>query len=137
MNAFQWEELHVGLSAEFEVCVTAEMMARFRDSTGDVNPLHVDLEYAKAEGFEDRVVYGLLTASFFSTLAGVYLPGVRCLLHGVTATFHHPVYVGDKLTVRGEVAYRNETYQQAELSCRISNQHGARVSSGKLKVGVR
>jgi 3-hydroxybutyryl-CoA dehydratase len=83
------------------------------------------------------VVYGLLTASFFSTLAGVHLPGATCLLHGVSATFHHPVYVGDRLTVTGAVAYRNEAFHQAELTCHITNQKGVKVSTARLKVGVR
>ena len=137
MKSYAWEELHVGLSAGFEVTVTEDMMARFTQSTGDENPLHLDPEYARREGFKGPVVYGLLTASFFSTLAGVHLPGARCLLQGVTANFHQPVYVGDRLTVQGEVAYRNESFRQAEVSCRITNQHGAKVATGKLKVGVR
>jgi 3-hydroxybutyryl-CoA dehydratase len=137
MNAYTWEELEVGLAAEFDIEVSLDMMERFTASTGDVNPLHLDAGYARQAGFDDRVVYGMLTASFFSTLAGVYLPGARCLLHGVQASFHKPVYVGDTLKVRGEVAYRNEAFKQAELSCRITNQRGEKVSSAKLKVGVR
>ncbi len=137
MNCYRWEELELGLAAEFDVEVSPDMMERFTQSTGDVNPLHVDPEYAREAGFDGRVVYGLLTASFFSTLAGVYLPGARCLLHGVQASFHRPVYVGDRLKVRGEVAYRNEAFKQAELACRITNQRGEKVSSARLKVGVR
>ena len=37
-------------------------------------PHHVDADYARGRGFPGRVVYGMLGASFFSTLAGVYLP---------------------------------------------------------------
>jgi 3-hydroxybutyryl-CoA dehydratase len=137
MNAYEWDDLVVGLKARFDVDVTAQMMERFRADTGDVNPLHLDPDYARRAGFEDRVVYGLLTASFFSTLAGVHLPGARCLLQGINATFHAPVYVGERLTVSGEVDYRNESFRQAELSCCITNQAGKRVASARLKVGVR
>lgn len=136
MNEHRWEDLVLGLSAELEVTVSSEMMERFRATTGDTNPLHTDAGYAVAHGFGDRVVYGLLTASFYSTLAGVLLPGRRCLLHGVSVSFHEPVYVGDRLRVRGEVAYRNEAFRQAELACTTTNQHGVKVAAGKLKVGV-
>jgi 3-hydroxybutyryl-CoA dehydratase len=136
MNDYDWDALTVGLSAEFQVTITSQMMQRFREDTGDVNPLHHDEAWARERGYHGPLVYGLLTASFLSTLAGVHLPGRRCLLQGITATFHEPVFVGDQLTVRGEVAYRNEAFRQAEISCRITNQHGDRVSSGKLKVGV-
>jgi 3-hydroxybutyryl-CoA dehydratase len=137
MNAYTWDELVIGLTAGFDVTVTSTMMERFRADTGDDNPLHVDLDAALRAGFEDRIVYGMLTASFFSTLAGVHLPGTRCLLHGINATFHAPVYVGDRLSVRGTVDYRNESFRQAELACVITNQSDKRVASARLKVGVR
>lgn len=136
MNEHRWEDLVIGLSAELQVRVDDEMMRRFFAITGDSNPLHQDPEHARAHGFDDRVVYGLLTASFYSTLAGVLLPGRRCLLHGVNVSFHKPVYVGDELHVRGEVVYRNEVFRQAELACTTTNQHGVKVAGGKLKVGV-
>ena len=59
--------------------VTPEMMDAFRAITGDVSPIHIDADYARGRGFPGRVVYGMLGASFFSTLAGVYLPGEHCL----------------------------------------------------------
>ncbi|MBQ9091319.1 MAG: hypothetical protein IJY52_03500, partial [Anaerotignum sp.] len=43
--------------------------------TGDINPLHNDQEFAQKQGHPDKVAFGMLTASFLSTLAGVYLPG--------------------------------------------------------------
>ncbi len=137
MNAYEWEEVVLGLSAEMQVCISNEMMDRFRDMTGDLNPLHLDRGYAVEEGFDDRVAYGLLTASFYSTLAGMYLPGKHCLLHGLDVGFHKPVYVGDCLLVRGEVVYRNEAFRRAEIACLTVNQHGEKVAAGKLKVGLR
>jgi 3-hydroxybutyryl-CoA dehydratase len=137
MNAYEWDDLVLGLSAELQVIVTEEMMDHFRHITGDVNPLHVDRGYAVEQGFADRVVYGLLTASFYSTLAGMYLPGKHCLLHGLDVGFHKPVYAGDCLLVRGEVAYRNEVFRRAELLCVTVNQQGEKVAAGKLRVGVR
>jgi 3-hydroxybutyryl-CoA dehydratase len=137
MNRYDWSELGLGLRAAFWVDVTPGMLDDFRRLTGDVNPLHLDDAYASAQGFSGRVVYGLLTTSLWSRLAGVYLPGERCLLHGVSATFHRPVYVGDRLDVAGEVSYRNEAMRQAEIACRVTNQRGERVSTGKLKVGLR
>jgi 3-hydroxybutyryl-CoA dehydratase len=137
VNSLDWSALGVGVSAEFEVTVTQAMLERFRTDTGDDNPLHHDAAYARKEGFAGPVVYGLLTSSFLSRLAGVHLPGERCLLQGVDVSFHKPVYVGDQLTVRGEVTYRNEACRQAEIACRITNQHGDRVVRARLKVGVR
>lgn len=80
MNEYTYEQIEIGTKESFEVSVTEEMLESFKKITGDINPLHNDAEYARSMKYEDRVVYGMLTASFLSTLAGVYLPGKRVLL---------------------------------------------------------
>jgi acyl dehydratase len=112
------------------------MMDRFRATTGDDNPLHVDRAYASEQGFKDRVVYGLLTASFYSTLAGVHLPGRRCLLHGLKIDFNAPVYVGDRLLVRGAIAHLSEPFRRIDLACEITNQDEQIVSRARLRAGL-
>ena len=136
MNEYRWKDLAVGLKHEFEATVTEEMMERFLRDTGDCNPLHVDARYAKDQGFKGRVVYGLLTSSFYSTLAGVYLPGKFCLLQGIDVTFLQPVFVGDRLKVSGEITYLNDSYQQAQISAQIVNAQGNKVSRARIKAGV-
>ena len=136
LREYRWEELEIGLAHEFSASVTAEMVDRFRNDTGDCNPLHMDPVFAAARGYRAPLVFGLLTASFYSTLAGVYLPGRFALLHGVDVSFLKPVFVGDALSVSGQVAYRNEAFRQAHVGARITNQHGEVVSRAKIRVGV-
>jgi 3-hydroxybutyryl-CoA dehydratase len=131
-----WEDLTVGLRHEFGVLVTDAMMAHFLEDSGDVNPLHVNRDFAVENGFRDRVVYGMLTASFYSTLVGVHLPGKFSLLHGIDLSFQKPVYVGDLLMVSGAVRYLNQAYRQAEIRAAISNATGVTVSTAKIRVGV-
>ena len=121
--------------AEFTVTVTAEMMRNFLDITGDVNPLHNDEEFAKRKGFSGRVVYGMLTSSFYSTLAGVYLPGKYCILHSVETAFRFPVFIGDTLTVSGFVKTKHDTTKTMEISAQILNQDGKKVGKGKILAG--
>ena len=122
-------------SAEFTVEVTEEMMQKFYEISGDCNPLHRDGEFAKENGFEDRVVYGMLISSFYSKLAGVYLPGRYCLLHGVDSSFHAPVFIGDTLTVSGFVKVKHEGTRVIEVSSKIVNQNGKRVGKAKITAG--
>lgn len=75
MNYFRYEDIQVGMEQEYCVRITDDMMERFKDITGDCNPLHTDDKFAEAHGYPKRIAYGMLTASFLSTLAGVYLPG--------------------------------------------------------------
>ena len=96
----------------------------------------MDETYAADRGYPGRVVYGMLGASFFSTLAGVYLPGEHCLLHGVECKFAKPVFIGDTLTVRGTVANVSEVGSEAEIKAVILNQDGKKVTRGVIKAGL-
>ena len=136
MNHYTLSEMTPGLTEEFTVTVTAEMMDAFCRITGDVSPIHMDETYAADRGYPGRVVYGMLGASFFSTLAGVYLPGEHCLLHGVECKFAKPVFIGDTLTVRGTVANVSEVGSEAEIKAVILNQDGKKVTSGVIKAGL-
>ena len=135
MNHYTLAEMTPGLSESFTVTVTPEMLDAFKTITGDVSPIHVDEDYARARGYAGRVVYGMLGASFFSTLAGVYLPGEHCLLHGVESRFAKPIFVGDTLTVTGTVTDVSEL-GVAEIKGVIKNQHGQTVTRGIIKAGV-
>ncbi len=136
MNEYRFAEIELGLEASFSRTITSEMMTQFLALSGDCNPLHIDSSYAQEKGFEDRVVYGLLSSTFYSTLVGVYLPGKYCILQGIDIQFSKPVFVGDQLSIQGKVSYINEAYQQVEIKAFITNQAGIKVSKAKIKVGV-
>lgn len=135
MNDYRIGDLHAGVRASFETAVTSSMLDQFAQLSGDTNPLHADAEFAQARGYPGRVAFGMLTASFYSTLAGVHLPGRHALLQGVDASFVAPVFAGDCLTVSGEVAVVHEALGQIEIRAHITNQHGKKVSRAKIRVG--
>lgn len=136
MNHYTIQELVPGMKASFSVTVTEEMLQKFLEISGDVNPLHTDIAFARAKGYPGRVAYGMLTASFYSTLAGVYLPGERCLLWEVNSKFTSPVFLGDELDVYGKVTEVNESYGFIRIKARIKNQKGETVSRGVITAGV-
>lgn len=136
MNHYTLAEMTPGLTESFTVTVTEEMMDAFKAITGDCSPIHVDVEYAKGRGYPGRVVYGMLGASFFSTLAGVYLPGEHCLLHGVDCKFAKPIFIGDTLTITGTVTNVSEAVSEAEIKAVITNQDGKRVTRGVIRAGL-
>jgi len=136
MNSYKFVDINVGLEESFSVRVSSEKLDKFLKISGDINPLHTDAEYSKSKGFSDRVVYGMLTSSFFSTLVGVYLPGKYCILQGVDIQFSRPAYIDDILTITGKVSYINEAYKQLEIKAVIINQYNKKVSKATIKVGV-
>ena len=136
MNEYRITDIAAGQQESFSVTVTEEMMAKFLDITGDVNPLHTDDGFAKEKGFPQRVAYGMLTASLISTLGGVYLPGTYCLLQGGEVRFAKPVYIGDVLEVTGEAVKVDTDLRYLEIKVTIRNQRNEKVLRGLLKAGV-
>ena len=136
MNTYTYEQIEVGHKESFTVTVTKEDMDKFREITGDINPLHRDVDHARAHGHKDCVVFGMLTASYLSTLAGVYLPGEHSLIHSVKTKFSGAVYPGDVLTIEGTVTEKNDTFSIIILKVVIRNQEGSKVCKAELQVGI-
>ena len=135
MNEYRFEDLKIGQEEYFTVTVTQEMMDSFLDLSGDTNPLHNDEEFALSQGYQNKVVNGLLTTSFLSRLVGVYLPGRYCLLQGIDVKYSRPVYVGDILIVKGIVDELHESVKRAVIKVFIQNQDEKKVVKGKVEVG--
>lgn len=136
MNDFKFSDLYIGMKAEFTVNITESMIDDFTRLTGDINPLHTDNEFAASKGYPKRVAYGMLTASFYSTLAGVYIPGKNCLLMEVDANFTSPVYAGDTLTISGEIIALDSRVNSLRIKARVKNQNGKTVSRANILGGV-
>lgn len=136
MNTFKYEELKVGSKEVFSVMITEEMQSSFFKLSGDINSLHVNEEYAKGQNFDGRVVYGMLTSSFYSTLVGTYIPGKYCLLQDIKIEFKKPVYIGDKLEISGTVIEKHDLFKRLKIKAYIKNQNNVTVSKAIIYVGV-
>ncbi len=133
---FRYEDLQIGQKASFSREITESMMESFRALSGDENPLHCDVAFAQEKGFSNCVVYGMLTASMYSCLGGVYIPGRRCLLQSVHADFLRPVFIGDVLEIHGEITHKSDSVRQVVIKAEIRNQNGQKVSKAKIEAGV-
>lgn len=139
MNEYTFDECYIGMEVSFNKVITADMMEKFQDLTGDDNPLHNDDSFAFniSDGkYTERVCYGMLTASFLSTLVGVYLPGKYCIIHSVNIDFVKPVFIGDYLKIEGKIKDKSDAVRQLSIKLTIKNQADDKVLRGTLKVGV-
>lgn len=141
MNEYTYSDLEIGQAESFSKEITVEMEEQFRQITGDINPLHRDDVYAEEIGngkFKSHVTFGMLTASLYSTLAGVYLPGKYSLIHSIeNISFKKPVYAGDVLTVSGVVNGKQDDFKLIRVSARITNSDGKVVSKADMKILVQ
>ena len=140
MNEYTLSEIEVGMQASFVKQITPAMEDAFREISGDDNPLHRDDDFARelSEGrFGGHAAFGMLTASLYSTMAGMYLPGKYSLIHSFDElSFVNPVFAGDELEVSGKVVDKNEALKLIVLKVTIKNQDKKIVSKAKMKVLV-
>jgi len=72
---YQFNDIEIGQTETFELVITESMLDDFARLSGDYNPLHMNENYAYSTIFKRRVCHGMLVASFFSRLVGMYIPG--------------------------------------------------------------
>jgi 3-hydroxybutyryl-CoA dehydratase len=135
MNSYTFNDLYVGLSSSFNIKIDLNISKNFINICKDTNPLHVDSEYAKNKGFKDKLIHGMLTSSFYSTLVGMYLPGKYSILHSIKINFSKPVYINELLNVYGEIVFINKAYKQIEMKAYIKNDK-EKISKAIIKIGL-
>ena len=130
-------EITVGQSWQIERTFTAEDSLRFAGISGDFSPLHVDAGYASSTEFGGRVVHGMLLASLFSQLVGMWLPGKHALYLGQDLSFRRTVLVGETVVASAKVISKNAGTRTLTLSTEIRNAEAKVVVSGTAKVKMR
>jgi len=98
------EDLSAGMTAVFAKTVTEADIVLFAGISGDINPVHLNHEFATETMFEGRIAHGMLTAAFISTVIGTKLPGPGAIYLKQSLNFKAPVRAGD--TVRARVTIR-------------------------------
>jgi len=130
------DDFHLGQHASFTKTFTGEDVERFIAITGDVNPLHVDDAYAAQTQFGRRVLHGMLTASVFSTMVGMLLPGTGAVYRSQTLTFLRPVHIGETVTAHFVVRAIDRAKHRLTIDAWIENGAGERVVEGVCEAGL-
>ena len=105
----------------------------FSGMTGDVHPIHYDVEYAKGTRFGKPLAHGLLLAAL--TALGASSGRERCegfVFHEQGCRFLKPAFVGDTLRPRLEVerVWRDGHRLFCRLKTAVFNQHGETLLEG-------
>ena len=103
-GGYYFEELSVGMSAEFAKTITEADILLFGAATGDNQAVHFDEEYASKTRFKGRIAHGMLSAGVISAAIGNRLPGPGAIYVSQTLKFKAPVRAGD--TVRAKVTIK-------------------------------
>lgn len=107
-----FEDFEIG--REYETAgrtVTETDLLTFAYLSGDHNPLHTDVEFARGTVWGQRLVYGMLGFVFASGLRarlGIFEGTVIAFL-GMTWDFKGPIFIGDTIKSRISVIEKRPT----------------------------
>lgn len=100
IHGYFLEDLEPGMEAAFAKTISEADIVMFSGVTGDMNPVHVNEEFARDTVFKGRIAHGMLTGSLISTVLGMKLPGPGSIYVNQSLKFLAPVRIGDTAEVR-------------------------------------
>lgn len=129
-----FDELAIGEEAQVTRVLTGRDIALFAIVSGDVNPAHLDPEFAASDLFHDIVAHGMWAGGLISAVLGTRLPGPGTIYLGQDLRFRRPVKVGDAITTRVRLAEKRAEKSVCVFECVCVNQHGESVVTGTAEV---
>ena len=110
-----FDDLTIGQKAFLKKTITEADLSHFIAITGDMNPLHVDATFAEKTFFGQRIAHGMLSASLFSTMVGMHIPGFGAIYKSQTLEFLRPVFIGDTLCAWFEIVSIDRDKEEVDI----------------------
>ena len=129
-----FDEIFIGQTATFSRKIGEREILLYAAASGDVNPVHLDAEYAAGTIFGERIAQGMMTGAVISAALALVLPGPGTIYLGQNLKFWLPVKIDDEITVQLEVTSKREDKKFVTLDCNVINQHGETVANGTANV---
>lgn len=129
-----FDQIQLHQQARMSKTLTKQDILLFAAMSGDVNPAHMNEEFAKNSMFKGVIAHGMWSGSFVSTLLGTELPGPGTIYLGQSFRFKRPVKEGDTIEVVIEVTEKDEAKKRVKFTNTITNQLGEVVVVGESEV---
>lgn len=129
-----FDEIRIGDSASLTHKLTQRDIDLFAVMSGDVNPAHVDPDFAKSDMFHKVIAHGMWGSSLISTVLGTELPGPGTIYLDQSLRFLGPIGLGDTVTVSVSAREKDEKHHRITFDCKCANQAGKIVIDGTALV---
>ena len=116
--------------------ISRHQLALYCGGSGDHNPIHVDIDFARKFGFKDVFAHGMLSMAFLGRLVTSWVPQTQ--LRNLGTRFTSITWVGDVITVSGKVTGKREEGGQklVDLEVKCTNQNGQDTLQGDATVAL-
>ena len=125
---------NLGDEHKFERYISADDVKRFAEVVGDLNPIHLDAEFAEKSFFKKRIVHGAFLAGLISKVLGMDFPGQGTVYISQNSTFKRPVYVDTTVLVEVKVTQVLADERRLVLDTNIFNSEGKVCLTGSATV---
>ena len=129
-----YDEIKIGDSVTIKYTLTDRDIDVFTAMTKNMNPQHLDPEYANNELFQEIISHGMWGVALISAVLGTELPGPGTVYLVQTFKFLHPIKIGDTISVSVTVKNKKPKYHVVEFNCQCINQSGKTVINGTATV---
>lgn len=103
MDSYSFSDLSVGMISKRSYLFTEQRVNAFSILVDDQAPVHMNLEFAKCQGFDGRIVHGLFVQSVISGMLGNEIPGPRSVINNISMKMHRPVLIGQAVDYQVEI----------------------------------
>lgn len=129
-----YNEIKIGDARQFSKTLTEADLLLFATVSGDVNPVHLDDQFAKTSIFKERIAHGMWSGSLISATLATVIPGPGTIYLNQSLNFKAPVKLGDTLTVTLTAKEKDDEKHTVVFDCDVVNQKGRSVVDGEAKV---
>ena len=126
-----FDDIQIGDTASVVRELTEDDIALFAIVSGDVNPAHLDPQYAATDLFHRIIAHGMWGGGLISAVLGTKLPGPGTIYLSQDLHFRAPVGIGDTITASVTVREKNAEKRSLTLDCLCTNQDGKAVITGQ------
>jgi acyl dehydratase len=111
-------------------------LALFAGASGDHDPIHVDLDFARAAGFDDVFAHGMLSMAYLGRMLTNWIP--QSALREFRVRFTAITHVHDRVICTGRIV---ETFERAgermaRVELQAATQRGEVTVTGEAIVAV-
>jgi 3-hydroxybutyryl-CoA dehydratase len=130
-SGFSFQE---GDQFKWERFISAEDVRRFAEVIGDLNPIHLDVEFAGKSFFKRRIVHGAFLGGLISKVLGMDFPGQGTVYISQNSVFKRPVYVDTTVMVEVKVTQVIAEKRRLVLDTNILNEKGEVCLTGSATI---
>lgn len=116
--------------------ISRTTLALYCGASGDHNPMHIDIDYAKAAGESDVFAHGMLVMAYLGRSVTSWVP--QTALRSFNTRFTAITRIGEKIIVTGKVVEKMEVdgEKRVKVELAATNEKGESKAAGEAVVAL-